>query len=158
LSLKLDLYVPEKSDAKCALLVWIHGGGWTKGSKNGVNASMLRLTREGYAVASIDYRLTGLQSHPKQIHDCKGAIRWLQANADKYGCDVTRIGAGGGSAGGHLASDFSGTYRSSFSDKPSTLAYSTFRIALTPSGGFLPQPGRFVDSCRAFLSRSVAAL
>ena len=101
-SLKLDLYVPEKSDAKCPLLVWIHGGGWTKGSKNGVNSSMLRLAGEGYAVASIDYRLTGLQSHPKQIHDCKGAIRFLRAGADKYGYDATRIGAGGGSAGGHL--------------------------------------------------------
>jgi len=101
-SLKLDLYIPEKSDAKPPLLVWIHGGGWTKGSKNGVNGSLLRLTGEGYAVASIDYRLTGLQSHPKQIHDCKGAIRWLRANADKYGYDATRIGVGGGSAGGHL--------------------------------------------------------
>ena len=101
-SLKLDLYLPAKSDAGSPLLVWIHGGGWTKGSKNGVNGSMLRLTGAGYAVASIDYRLTGLQSHPKQIHDCKGAIRWLRAKAGKYGYDVTRIGVGGGSAGGHL--------------------------------------------------------
>jgi acetyl esterase/lipase len=62
----------------------------------------VRLTAEGYAAASIDYRLDGLVSHPKQIHDCKGAIRWLRANADNYGYDVTRIGAGGGSAGGHL--------------------------------------------------------
>ena len=101
-SLKLDLYVPTASKTKPRLLVWIHGGGWTKGSKNGVNGSMLRLTGEGYAVASLDYRLTGLQSHPKQIHDCKGAIRWLRANAEKYGYDATRIGVGGGSAGGHL--------------------------------------------------------
>jgi acetyl esterase/lipase len=62
----------------------------------------VRLTAENYAAASIDYRLDGLTSHPKQIHDCKGAIRWLRANADKYGYDVTRIGVGGGSAGGHL--------------------------------------------------------
>jgi hypothetical protein len=62
----------------------------------------VRLTAEGYAAASIDYRLDGLNSHPKQIHDCKGAIRWLRANAEKYGYDVTRIGVGGGSAGGHL--------------------------------------------------------
>jgi acetyl esterase/lipase len=101
-SLKLDLYIPAKSEAKPPLLVWIHGGGWTKGSKNGVNGSMLRLSGDGYAVASLDYRLTGLQSHPKQIHDCKGAIRWLRANAEKYGYDATRIGVGGGSAGGHL--------------------------------------------------------
>jgi len=101
-SLRLDLYLPEKSEAKPPLLVWIHGGGWTKGSKSGINPVFIRLTEEGYAAASIDYRLEGLVSHPKQIHDCKGAIRWLRANADKYGYDVTRIGVGGGSAGGHL--------------------------------------------------------
>jgi acetyl esterase/lipase len=101
-SLRLDLYLPEKSGTKPPLLVWIHGGGWTKGSKSGFNPIFIRLTTEGYAAASIDYRLDGLVSHPKQIHDCKGAIRWLRANADKYGYDVTRIGAGGGSAGGHL--------------------------------------------------------
>ena len=101
-SLQLDLYLPEKSETKPPLLVWIHGGGWTKGSKSGINPIFIRLTAEGYAAASIDYRLDGLTSHPKQIHDCKGAIRWLRANADKYGYDVTRIGVGGGSAGGHL--------------------------------------------------------
>jgi len=101
-SLRLDLYLPQKSETKPPLLVWIHGGGWTKGSKSGVNPIFIRLTGEGYATASIDYRLDGLTSHPKQIHDCKGAIRWLRANADKYGYDVSRIGAGGGSAGGHL--------------------------------------------------------
>lgn len=102
-SLHLDLYLPQKSEARPPLLVWIHGGGWTRGSKSQINPALIRLTAEGYAAASIDYRLTGLISHPKQIHDCKGAIRWLRANADKYGYDVTRIGVGGGSAGGHLA-------------------------------------------------------
>jgi acetyl esterase/lipase len=96
------LYVPEKTDRKPPLLVWIHGGGWTKGSKSQFNPMFVRLTAEGYAAASIDYRLDGVTSHPKQIHDCKGAIRWLRANAEKYGYDVARIGAGGGSAGGHL--------------------------------------------------------
>jgi acetyl esterase/lipase len=63
----------------------------------------LRLTAEGYATASVDYRLEGLNSHPKQIHDFKGAIRWLRSQSDKYGYDTTRIAVGGGSAGGHLA-------------------------------------------------------
>ena len=104
-SLKLDLYVPEKaktSATKPPLLVWIHGGAWRAGSKAGINGSFLGLTREGYAAASIDYRLGGLMAHPEHIHDCKGAIRWLRANAGKYGYDATRIGVGGGSAGGHL--------------------------------------------------------
>jgi acetyl esterase/lipase len=101
--LRLDLYLPQRSQTKPPLLVWIHGGGWTKGSKSGINPIFIRLTADGYASASIDYRLAGLTSHPQQIHDCKGAIRWLRAHADKYGYDVTRIGVGGGSAGGHLA-------------------------------------------------------
>jgi acetyl esterase/lipase len=104
-SLKLDLYLPQKlnSAKKPKLLVWIHGGGWVKGSKTKINPSILHLVNDGYAAASIDYRLTGLASHPKQIHDCKGAIRWLRANAQKFGYDATNIGVGGGSAGGHLA-------------------------------------------------------
>jgi len=101
-SLLLDVYLPPKSDRKPLLLVWIHGGGWTKGSKAQFNPIFLRLTADGYAVASVDYRLTGLGSHPDQTHDVKGAIRWLRANAGKYGYDATRIGVGGGSAGGHL--------------------------------------------------------
>jgi len=99
---KLDLYVPEKTASRPPLLAWIHGGGWTKGSKSALNPALLRLTAEGYAAASIEYRLTGIQSHPNQIQDCKGAIRWLRANADKYGYDASRIGVAGGSAGGHL--------------------------------------------------------
>lgn len=102
-SLKLDLYIPEHSEVKPPLLVWIHGGGWTRGSKSQFNPMFVRLSGEGYATASVEYRLDGLQSHPKQIHDCKGAIRWLRSQADKYGYDATRIGLGGGSAGGHLA-------------------------------------------------------
>ncbi len=104
-SLKLDLYVPKQASASAAkppLIVWIHGGAWRAGSKSGINRSFLRLTAEGYAAASIDYRLNGLRAHPEHIHDCKGAIRFLRANADKYGYDATRIGVGGGSAGGHL--------------------------------------------------------
>jgi acetyl esterase/lipase len=103
-SLRLDLYLPENptTGKKPKLLVWIHGGGWMKGSKSKINPTIINLVADGYAAASIDYRLTGLTSHPKQIHDCKGAIRWLRANAGKYGYDANRIGVGGGSAGGHL--------------------------------------------------------
>lgn len=102
-SLMLDLFVPENRSPKPPLLVWIHGGGWTKGSKSQFNPIFLRLTSEGYAAASIDYRLEGLNSHPKQIHDFKGAVRWLRSQSEKYGYDTTRIAVGGGSAGGHLA-------------------------------------------------------
>lgn len=101
-SLKLDLYLPPKTETKPPLLVWIHGGGWRAGSKNRVYPALLRLTGEGYAVASVEYRLNGLKSHPEHTHDCKGAIRWLRANSAKYGYNAERIGVAGGSAGGHI--------------------------------------------------------
>jgi len=101
-SLQLDLYIP-KNAKNPPLMVWIHGGGWRNGDKANVNPAILRLSGEGYAVASINYRLKDLSIHPKNIHDCKGAVRWLRAHAETYGYDPTRVAVGGGSAGGHLS-------------------------------------------------------
>jgi len=102
-SLKLDLYLPQATNSSPPLVVWIHGGGWKNGDKAKVNPAILRLVDDGYAVASINYRLKDLSIHPKNIHDCKGAIRWLRVHAATYGYDPERIAVGGGSAGGHLA-------------------------------------------------------
>ncbi len=103
ISLTLDLYFPDKaSSSALPLVVWVHGGAWRAGNKkSGQNAAKL-LVPEGYAVASIRYRLSQEAIFPAQIHDVKGAIRWLRAHADEYNLDETRIGAWGPSAGGHL--------------------------------------------------------
>ncbi len=101
----LDIYMPKKKpddQKKPVLLVWIHGGGWTKGSRRNVNPAFLALAEEGYAVASIDYQLLGVPGLPQIIKECKGAIRFLRANAEKYGYNADKIGVGGSSAGGHL--------------------------------------------------------
>lgn len=101
--LKLDLYRPEDvamGDA-CPLIVWIHGGGWFTGSKE--NPRGLRHVDRGYALASVEYRLSGEAKFPAPLQDCKAAVRWLQAHAGAYGLDGERIGIWGGSAGGHLA-------------------------------------------------------
>ncbi|MEW4451722.1 alpha/beta hydrolase [Bremerella sp. JC817] len=98
-SLKLDLYLPVEKNAP--LIVWIHGGGWHAGSK--ASCPLQWLTKEGFAVASISYRLTDKATFPAQIHDCKGAIRWLRAHADQYGYSSEKIAVAGSSAGGHLA-------------------------------------------------------
>jgi acetyl esterase/lipase/esterase/lipase superfamily enzyme len=101
ITLKLDLYRPDPpGPTPRPLVVWIHGGGWTSGSK--ANPRAARLVARGYVVASIRYRLSHEAVFPAQIHDCKAAIRWLRANAGKYGIDPERIGAWGSSAGGHL--------------------------------------------------------
>jgi acetyl esterase/lipase len=99
--LLLDMYVPNDINTPMPLIVWVHGGGWRGGSKKYCPA--LWLTKHGYVVASINYRLSGEAVFPAQIHDCKAAIRWLRANASKYKIDVNNIGAWGCSAGGHLS-------------------------------------------------------
>jgi acetyl esterase/lipase len=97
---KLDLYLP-KSDLALPLIINIHGGAFRMGSKEmGVPTEYLA---RGYAVASINYRLSQHAIFPAQIEDCKAAVRWLRANAGQYGLDPNRFAAMGSSAGGHLA-------------------------------------------------------
>jgi len=99
-SMKLDLYLPEKVKGS-PLVVWIHGGGWKGGNKS--SCPIAWLNSYGYSVASISYRLTDKAVFPAQIHDCKGAVRWLRANKSKYGYSTEKIGVAGSSAGGMLA-------------------------------------------------------
>lgn len=101
----LDLYLPEKpaSEGPLPLVVFIHGGGWKNGDKNGGGGRIARFVASGkYAGASIGYRLSDEAQWPSQIHDCKAAIRWLKAHAEEYGFDRNRIAVYGTSAGGHL--------------------------------------------------------
>jgi acetyl esterase/lipase len=98
--LLLDLYLPQGVESP-PLLVWVHGGGWARGTRAPV--STVALVNAGYAMASVDYRLSGEAPFPAQIHDVKAAIRFLRANAQRYGFDGRRIGIVGVSAGAHLA-------------------------------------------------------
>lgn len=99
---RLDLFIPEKATGPTPLIVWIHGGGWASGDKSDCPPLRARYTERGYAVASLNYRLSGVAIFPAQIEDCKAALRWLRAHAQEYNLDPTRIGVWGGSAGGHL--------------------------------------------------------
>lgn len=97
----LDVYVPTDAKGALPLVVWIHGGGWRRGSKT--HCPALPLVQHGYIVASINYRLSERAKFPAQIEDCKAALRWLRAHAKKYHIDPKRVGVWGDSAGGHLA-------------------------------------------------------
>ena len=99
--LGLDIYMPRGVDDP-QLLVWIHGGRWLYRTKEDINT--LALVEEGFAIASIDFRLSVDEPFPAQIHDIKAAIRFLRANAETYGYEATRIGVHGRSSGGHLTS------------------------------------------------------
>lgn len=102
--LKLDLVLPrEESGPRLPLIVFIHGGGWRSGDKAGGLGRLVPFVATGqYVGATISYRLSGEASWPAQIHDCKAAIRWLRAHAEKYRIAPERIGVWGSSAGGHL--------------------------------------------------------
>ena len=98
-SLKLDLYLPSKPK-NAALVIWIHGGGWRKGTKE--KCFITWLPEHGYAVASISYRYSNIAKFPAQLHDCKGAVRWLRAHTKQYGYSPDKFYVAGASAGGHL--------------------------------------------------------
>ena len=97
----LDLYLPEQATSPLPVVVWVHGGGWKNGSKENPRHAAWLATK-GFAVASINYRLTSEAQWPAQIDDCRASVRWLRKNARKYGLDTEHIGAFGSSAGGHL--------------------------------------------------------
>lgn len=99
-ALTLDLYLPEQG-ARPPLLIWIHGGAWLRGDKT--QPPVLPFLTQEFALASIQYHFSSEARFPRQIHTCKAAVRWLRAQAGRYGYDGDRIGALGASAGGHLA-------------------------------------------------------
>lgn len=97
--LRLDLYLPN-AVKQPYLILWVHGGAWSSGSKEN---PPLDLLNKGYALASIDYRLTTDAIFPAFVYDIKAAIRYLRANASAYGYHADKMFIWGSSAGGHLA-------------------------------------------------------
>lgn len=100
---KLDIFLPKEpgKNEKFPLVLFIHGGGWLFGDKADVPKDFL--LKNGYAVASINYRPYTVAPNPAQIMDSMEALRWLRKNADKYHLDHNNITSFGVSAGGHLA-------------------------------------------------------
>jgi acetyl esterase/lipase len=100
---KLDLYMPNEGTGPFPLIIEIHGGGFISGSKSSQIGPMLEALKKGYALASINYRLSAEAIWPAQINDVKAAIRFLRANAARYGLDPERFAVWGASAGGSLS-------------------------------------------------------
>jgi len=97
----LDIAVPKGLTKPVPAVVHIHGGGFWGGSKSARHA--VRYAEAGFIGVSINYRLSGVAPFPAAVQDCKAAIRWLRANAEKYQIDADHIGVWGTSTGGHLA-------------------------------------------------------
>lgn len=103
---KLDLYIPITGSGPFPLVIMVHGGGFMMGDKSdGAGLTGVdQLLAAGYAVASINYRLSSEAIYPAQIYDAKAAVRFLRANAEKYQLNPDKFGAWGASAGGSLVS------------------------------------------------------
>lgn len=101
---KLDIYLPS-GNGPFPVVIMIHGGGFMMGDKaDGTGlAGVDQLVAAGYAVASINYRLSGEAKYPAQINDAKAAVRFLRANAAQYKLNPDKFVAFGASAGGNLA-------------------------------------------------------
>jgi len=102
--LMLNSFFPKHSgEDKIPAVIYIHGGGYTGGSRNIGNQASAILAAGGYFAVTIDYRLLKDSRLPAAVYDCKAAVRFLKANADELGIDAAHIGVWGHSAGGHLA-------------------------------------------------------
>jgi acetyl esterase/lipase len=108
--LELDLYLPPgpEADGPLPVVVYVHGGGWQRGSRRDppplIAADFYdQIAAGGFAVAAIDYRLSGEARFPAPLEDVRTAVDWVRDNADAYGLDAGRVFLWGDSAGGHLA-------------------------------------------------------
>lgn len=108
---RLDLFVPGGHTTPRPLVIFIHGGSWSHGSKSvlgggspeRVESFRDMLLMNGYAVASVEYRFSQVARFPAQLHDVKAAVRYLRSRAEEYHLDPDRFAAAGQSAGAHLA-------------------------------------------------------
>lgn len=100
--LKLDLIYPEDKSRTYPCIVWICGGGWLLMDRSAHLAYLSELARNGFVVASVEYRTSNEAQLPAQVQDVKTAIRYLRAHAKRYNIDTDKFGVMGESAGGYL--------------------------------------------------------
>jgi arylsulfatase A-like enzyme/dienelactone hydrolase len=101
--LKLDLALPAEGGSSAPVVVCLHGGGWSMGDKKSFHKIIRSFAAEGFAAATVQYRLAPAGKHPAQVEDARAAIRFLRASADRWRLDPSRVAVMGASAGGHLA-------------------------------------------------------
>lgn len=102
-TLELNLAKPKVANGALPCVICIHGGGFRAGKRESYDGLIQKLAGEGFVAVSISYRLAPKHPFPAAVHDAKAAVRWVRANAMKYGINPEKIGVTGGSAGGHLA-------------------------------------------------------
>lgn len=102
---RLDVYKPRNASASAPrpTLIYIHGGGWVAGNKEGAVLNILPYLEMGWAVVNVGYRLGPVSLAPAAVEDCLCALKWVVRNAKEHGFDTSRLVVTGHSAGGHLS-------------------------------------------------------
>ena len=133
--LKLDLYLPAQPIRRpTPVIVFLHGGGWSGGTQDDRPDFSRYFARDGFAMASIDYRLTPSITFPANVEDVRTAVRWLKANAAAHGLDPDRVCLWGTSAGGHLAAVAALAPRGTFEGADNLTHTSSVRCVLDAYG------------------------
>ena len=152
--LLLDLYLPAQPIRRPApVIVFLHGGGWSGGTRTTGPDFSRYFAQDGFAMASIEYRLTPSITFPANVEDVRTAVRWLKANAAAHGLDADRICLWGTSAGGHLAAvaglaprgTFEGTDNLNSHEQPSAACWT--RTVRRASTSWTRRPKRSARPC-----------
>jgi glycerophosphoryl diester phosphodiesterase len=99
-----DLYLPNNSSGLRPAVIFIHGGGWSSGTKEQAAPIAAALANHGYVVFNINYRLVGQGGEfPGNVNDVRKALNFVVSKSGEWQVDTSKIAAMGGSAGGHLA-------------------------------------------------------
>jgi acetyl esterase/lipase len=100
---KLDIYQRRNATGPQPTVLYIHGGGWTGGTKEGAFMSVVPWLEMGWTVVNVEYRLARISPAPAAVEDCLCALKWVVSHAAQYHIDPAKIVTTGDSAGGHLA-------------------------------------------------------
>ncbi len=100
---KLDVIYPHDAKNPVPALIYIHGGGWVFGTKEGAVLQTLPYLEMGWAAVNVEYRMSNVSNAPAAVEDVRCALRWVVQNAKQYHIDPSRLVVTGHSAGGHLA-------------------------------------------------------
>lgn len=156
--LRLDLFLPKaRPSSPMPAIVYIHGGGWRNGNRSAFHRQAAHMATLGYAGACIEYRLSGEAIWPAAIHDAKAAVRWVRSQAGELGIDSRRIGAAGGSAGGHLAALLGTTSHRKDLEGPGGHAKFASRVRAVAAFNPAVDLVSFGKQTRANLDNSIAA-
>lgn len=101
--LTLDVYHRTDSPGPHPTLIYFHGGGWVRSTKEIGIPHLIPYLEMGWNVVNVNYRLGGVSLAPAAVEDCRCALRWIVQNGRQYGLDPARLVTSGHSAGGHLA-------------------------------------------------------